>query len=99
MMTVTYGFEHDRRLRAGFIGCGGHSFRNVYPVLRYLPVDLVAACAPAAAGPPPSPQTFGAQPSSPAHADMLPDQLDCVFVAPGVSSYTDIAVDCLSAGG
>src|SRR4051812_40002544 len=43
-MTVTYGFEHERRLRAGFVGCGGPSFRNVYPVLRYLPVDLVAVC-------------------------------------------------------
>lgn len=96
--TVTYGFEHERRLRAGFIGCGGHSFRNVYPVLRYLPVDLVAVCdfdgdrARAYAS------TFGAERSYTDHQSMLADDLDCVFVVTGVSSYTDIAVDCLSAG-
>jgi len=27
-----------------FVGCGGHAFRNVYPALRYAPVDLVAVC-------------------------------------------------------
>ena len=97
-MTVTYGFEHERRLRAGFIGCGGHSFRNVYPVLRYLPVDLVAVCdldgdrAKAYAS------TFGAERSYTDHQAMLGEGLDCVFVVTGVSSYTDLAVDCLSAG-
>ena len=41
---LRYNFEYDRRLRAGFVGCGGHAFRNVYPTLRYAPVDLVAVC-------------------------------------------------------
>ena len=34
-VSTTPSFEHDRRLRAGFVGCGDHSFRNVYPALRY----------------------------------------------------------------
>ena len=97
-MTVRYGFEHERRLRAGFIGCGGHSFRNVYPVLRYLPIDLVAVCdldgdrAKAYAS------IFGAERSYTDHQTLLGEGLDCVFVVTGVSSYTDLAVDCLSAG-
>lgn len=27
---LRYNFEYARRIRAGFIGCGGHAFRNVY---------------------------------------------------------------------
>ena len=33
-----------RKARVGFIGCGGHSFRNVYPCLKFAPVDLIATC-------------------------------------------------------
>ena len=41
---VTYNQEYDKRLRAGFIGCGSHSFRNVYTVFQYVPVELIAVC-------------------------------------------------------
>ena len=98
-MVVTYGFEHERRLRAGFIGCGGHSFRNVYPVLRYLPVDLLAVCDLDADRAAAYAATFGASRTYSDHEAMLAaEELDCVFVVTGVSSYTDLAVDCLSAG-
>jgi predicted dehydrogenase len=96
-MTVTYAFEHERRLRAGFVGCGGHSFRNIYPVLRYLPVDLVAVCDLDAGRAAAYASTFGAERSFTDHQAMLDEDLDCVFVVTGVSSYTDIAVDTLSA--
>jgi len=43
-MLVKYNFEFKKKLRAGFIGCGGHSYRNVYPVFQYVPVDLVSVC-------------------------------------------------------
>jgi predicted dehydrogenase len=98
MMDVTYGFEHERRLRAGFVGCGGHSFRNVYPVLRYLPVDLVAVCDLDADRAKAYASIFGAERSYTDHQDLLGEGLDCVFVVTGVASYTDIAVDALSAG-
>jgi predicted dehydrogenase len=99
MVTVTYGFEHDRRLRAGFIGCGGHSFRNVYPVLRYLPVDLVAVCDLDADRAETYAKTFGAERSFTDHQAMLAAEgLDCVFVVTGVESYPALASDCLSAG-
>ena len=31
-------------VRAGFIGCGSHAFRNIYPTLQFVPVELVATC-------------------------------------------------------
>ena len=43
-MPQQYSFEYERRLRAGIVGCGQHSVRNILPALLYAPVDLVAAC-------------------------------------------------------
>ena len=31
-------------IRAGFIGCGSHAFRNLYPVFQFAPVKLEAVC-------------------------------------------------------
>lgn len=41
---IRYNFEYERRLRTVFLGCGGHSYRNVLPCFRYAPIDLVAVC-------------------------------------------------------
>lgn len=41
---IRYNFEYTKRLKACFIGAGGHAYRNVYPTFRYAPVDLVAVC-------------------------------------------------------
>jgi len=41
---IKYQFEFERKVRAAFIGCGSHSFRNVYPTFQYCPIDLVAVC-------------------------------------------------------
>jgi predicted dehydrogenase len=43
-MEIKYNWEYERRLRVGFIGCGGHAFRNVLPTFQYAPVNLVAVC-------------------------------------------------------
>lgn len=34
----------EKEIRAGFIGCGSHSIRNIYPTFHYAPVDLQAVC-------------------------------------------------------
>src|SRR5258708_37212903 len=43
-MPVTYNYEYPKRLRTGFIGCGGHAYRNIYPTFQYGPGNLVAVC-------------------------------------------------------
>jgi predicted dehydrogenase len=92
------------RIRAGFIGCGSHAFRNIYPVLRYVPIDLVAVCdidlekAKAYA------KTFGAERAYGDHREMLAsERLDVVFVVTsyderGRPRYPALAIDCLGAG-
>lgn len=102
--TIKYNFEYDRRLRACFIGAGGHSWRNVYPAFRYAPVDLVAVCDRDGARAAAYARQFGAERSYTDHAEMLArEKPDAVFI---VTSYhpdgrvqaSDIAQDVLRAG-
>lgn len=34
----------EPQVRAGFIGCGSHAWRNLFPTLQFVPVELVATC-------------------------------------------------------
>src|SRR5437879_2489201 len=43
-LMIRFQFEYPERLRAAFIGCGDHAYRNIYPCLQYAPVELVAVC-------------------------------------------------------
>jgi predicted dehydrogenase len=101
---IRYNFEYERRLKACFIGAGGHAYRNVYPTFRYAPVDLAAICdlsVERAAG---FARVFGAERTYADHKAMLAaERPDVVFI---VTNYTDdghvrataLARDCAEAG-
>lgn len=101
---VRYSFEYERRIRVGFVGCGGHSFRNVYPALRYAPAELVAVCDIDAARARAYARQFGAERAYGDHREMFAsEQLDAVFIVTaytpdGRMQATDIAMDALAAG-
>lgn len=94
----------EPEIRAGFIGCGSHSFRNVYPTFQFAPVKLVATCdldierARAFAG------KFGAEHAYADHREMLAaEDIAAVFIVTGYDecgrpTYPDLVVDCLEAG-
>ena len=94
----------ERQIRAGFIGCGSHSFRNLYPTLQFAPVDLIAVCdldrdrAEAFA------KQFGASAAYDDYRAMLDSEtLDAVFICTGYDAvgrplYPGLAQDCLEAG-
>lgn len=101
---IRYCFEYERRIRVGFIGCGGHAWRNVYPTFQYAPVDLVAVCDLDAHRAEAFARQFGAERSYSSHAAMLAaERLDAVFI---VTNYDEsghpraagLAVDALAAG-
>lgn len=92
------------RLRVGFIGCGSHAFRNIYPTLRFLPVELTAVCDMDATRAAAFARQFGALRHYTDHRQMLATEtLEAVLL---VTSYGDrnrprypaLAVDCLDAG-
>jgi predicted dehydrogenase len=101
---VTYSFEYERRIRAGFVGCGTHSWRNVYPTFQYAPVDLVAVADPHEERARAYARQFGVPAYYGNHRDMLErERLDAVFVVTnyderGHPRYPQIAVDALRAG-
>lgn len=103
-MPVLYNHEYTQRLRAAFIGCGGHALRNIYPTFQYAPVDLVAVCdldqdrARAVARQFGNPRTY-----SDHHAMLATEKPDVVFIVTNYDEnalprYPALAEDCLLAG-
>jgi predicted dehydrogenase len=97
--------EDHPRVRAGFIGCGSHAFRNVYPTFQFAPVELVATCDLDADKARAFAKQFGA--TGGAYGDyremLRREQLDAVFIVTGYDAdgrplYPAIAADCVRAG-
>jgi predicted dehydrogenase len=92
------------RVRAGFIGCGSHSFRNLYPVFQFASVELVATCDLDLAKAQAFARQFGATAAYASHQEMLRrEKLDAAFIVTGYDPqgrplYPKLAADCLSAG-
>jgi predicted dehydrogenase len=101
---IRYAHEAERKLRVGFIGCGDHAFRNVYPVLRYLPVELVAVCDRQAERAEAFRRSFGAERAYEHHEKMLDaEALDAVLIVTGYGAdgrvqHAALAADCLRRG-
>jgi predicted dehydrogenase len=101
---ITYNYEYPQRLRTGFIGCGGHAYRNIYPTFQYAPVDLVAVCDLDPARAATCARVFGAQRHYSDHREMLErENLDVVFIVTNLDEaghprYPRLASDCLRAG-
>lgn len=104
MTSITYNFEYERRLKACFIGAGGHSYRNIYPSLRYAPVDLAAVCDVDGGRAADYAQLFGARRSYTDHREMLAaEKPEVVFIVTayhpdGRVQATDLAQDVLATG-
>ncbi|MGH2530688.1 MAG: Gfo/Idh/MocA family protein [Thermomicrobiales bacterium] len=101
---IEYRFEAERVVRAGFVGCGGHSYRNVYPTFRYAPVDLVAVADVVEERAVAYAREFGARRAYGDYREMLDkEELDCVFVVTnyderGRPRFPGIAMDAMRAG-
>jgi predicted dehydrogenase len=101
---VLYNHEYDRKIKACFIGAGGHALRNVYPTFRYAPVDLAAVCDLDASQATAYAQMFGAERAYSDYREMLRiERPDAVFIvtsyhADGRIQAVDIALDALAAG-
>ena len=91
-------------IRAGFIGCGSHAFRNVFPTLQFASVELVATCDLELAKAQAFARQFGAQHAFDDPAKMLGrDDIDAVFVVTnyddrGRPRYPDLVVQAVEAG-
>jgi len=94
----------EPEIKAGFIGCGSHSFRNIYPTFQFAPVNLVATCDLSLEKAQAFAAKFGARHAYADYREMLAkEELDAVFIVTGFDergrpTYPAIATDCLKAG-
>jgi predicted dehydrogenase len=101
---IRYNFEYERRIRACFIGAGGHAYRNVYPALRYAPVELAGICDLDLGRATQFARLFGAERAYCDHREMLArEKPELVFLVTayhpdGRVQATDLALDALAAG-
>ena len=103
---VKYNFEYSpaEKIRAGYIGCGGHSYRNLFPTFQYAPVDLAACCDLDGTRASAFARLFGAAEHYTDHRKLLcRDDLEAVFIVTnydeqGHPRATDLAVEALRAG-
>lgn len=102
------GFKSDlvdeAEIRAGFIGCGSHSFRNLYPTFQFAPVNLIAVCDLDGRKAEAFATKFSAKSAYTNHHEMLDNEnLDAVFICAGYDNrgnplYPPLSIDCLRAG-
>ena len=95
----------EKSIRAAFIGCGSHSFRNIYPVFQFTGVDLVAVCDHNADRAAAFAKLFGADRAYADHRKMLEAEtsLDAVFIVTDYDvrsrpQFPALAIDVMRAG-
>jgi predicted dehydrogenase len=104
MSHITYNHEYTKKLKAAFIGCGGHAQRNIYPTFQYAPVDLVAVCDLDPIRAKDCARRFGALRTYGNHHEMLEkEKPDVVFIVTnfdenGRPRYPRLSIDCMKAG-
>ena len=92
------------KIDVGFIGCGGHSWRNVFPSLQWAPVNLVATCDIDEEKAKKFARQFGALRHYTDHKKMLEqEKLDAVFIVAGYGGegailHAPLAIDAMKAG-
>src|SRR5579862_5856907 len=102
---IKYNFEYapEEKVKIGYIGCGGHSYRNIFPTFQYAPIDLVACCDLDPARAEAYRKQFGGQRAYSDHREMLANEaLDAVFIVTGYDARghpqaTPLAIEAMRA--
>lgn len=100
-----YNFEYadDEKIRVGYLGCGGHSYRNVFQTFPFAPVDLVAVCDLQGERAEAYARQFGARRFHTDHRRLLEEDVDALFIVTGYDANghpcaTPLAAEALAAG-
>ncbi|MGQ9494022.1 MAG: Gfo/Idh/MocA family protein [Anaerolineae bacterium] len=86
-------------LRVGFIGCGCHATKMLYPSLRLAQMELVAVCDLDEAKARRNARWFGAERFYTDHRQMLAkESLDAVLICTGPPTHSLLTLDCIEHG-
>jgi len=87
------------KLRVGFIGCGRHATKNLYPSLHYAPIYLVSVCDIDEKKARRNASWFGAEKYYTDYREMLEkEKFDAVFIVCSPNMHKEISIDVLSKG-
>jgi predicted dehydrogenase len=96
---MTYQRDYQQRLSLGVIGAGGHCYRNLLPLLTYLPVRVAAICDADGERAARTAEQYGAEGSYSDHTEMLArERLDAVLIAVSPQLHPSLTCDALAAG-
>lgn len=86
-------------LRVGFIGCGRHATKILYPSLHLARIELAAVCDIDEVKARRNARWFGAQAVYTDHKRMLEEEsLEAVLICTGASTHTPLSLDCIERG-
>jgi myo-inositol 2-dehydrogenase/D-chiro-inositol 1-dehydrogenase len=87
------------KLRVGFIGCGRHATKVLYPSLHLARFELVSVCDIDEDKAQRNARWFGAQSIYTDHQEMLErEPLEAVIICTGPKTHTPLALDCIEHG-
>ncbi|MCP4371860.1 MAG: Gfo/Idh/MocA family oxidoreductase [Deltaproteobacteria bacterium] len=88
-----------KKIRIGFIGCGSHASENLYPSLRYAPVELVSVCSRTKEKAERNAKWFGADKAYTDYEEMVAKEaLEAVMVSINAKMHHQIALNMLARG-
>ncbi|MFH1593878.1 MAG: Gfo/Idh/MocA family oxidoreductase [Candidatus Omnitrophota bacterium] len=88
-----------KKIRTVFVGCGKHATENIYPSLRYCPVDLLATCAMHKENAERNAKWFGAPRYYDDYRKMLDEEKpDAAIIVVNARSHAKMACEALKRG-
>jgi predicted dehydrogenase len=94
-----YQREYEKRLRIGVVGVGSHSYRNIFPALHYLPIELIAVCDLDEALATATAKEFGVPQVYTSTAEMYANaKLDAVLICVSPGMHPRLAIEAMNAG-
>jgi myo-inositol 2-dehydrogenase/D-chiro-inositol 1-dehydrogenase len=88
-----------KSLRVGFIGCGRHATKMLYPSLHLARLELAAVCDVDEVKAQRNARWFGAERVYTDHRRMLEgESLEAVLICTSTATHTPLALDCLERG-
>lgn len=95
---MSYQRNFEKRLNVAVVGCGSHSYRNILPLMHYLPVRLVAVCDIREEQARLCAEEYGCRYYSDSAEMYKTEALDAVFLCVGAKYHCALAREALEAG-
>jgi predicted dehydrogenase len=96
---MSYQREFEKKLNVGIVGVGSHAYRNILPIMTYLPVSLRAVCDIDSKRAQVTAEQYGAKAFYGNASEMYQnEELDAVFLCVSAQLHPQLTCEALDAG-